>query len=51
MLITAIGWAIQHFGGVRFATVIGLFVGVLAARLVPGGSCSVPQKPNTTAAD
>jgi hypothetical protein len=40
-LLTAAGWAIQHFGGVPYALLVGLFAGIFAARLVPGRGCAV----------
>jgi hypothetical protein len=46
VLVTAAGWAIQHFGGVPNAMIIGLFAGLFAARLVPASSCAIrPSQP------
>ena len=39
--MTAAGWAIEEFGGVPYALLIGLFLGLFAARLVRGRACAV----------
>ncbi|MGK0264363.1 MAG: hypothetical protein ACI8UD_003024, partial [Planctomycetota bacterium] len=43
ILATAAGWAVQYFAGIPYAMLIGLFVGIFGARLVPGTSCATPQ--------
>ncbi len=45
VLALAIGGALEAFAGLRFATLLGMLVGLLVANLIPAaGSCRVPPR-------
>ncbi|MEZ6037578.1 MAG: hypothetical protein R3F29_08860 [Planctomycetota bacterium] len=50
ILATLAGLAVQHWGGVRDATLFGLLAGFVLARFVPApSSCPLPtRRPDTT---
>jgi len=46
VLVTGIGWALQHFADLPNALVFGLLIGVVLAQLVPTtNSCAIRRKP------